>query len=452
MPVIDYLEDAIEPTITRLKHVFYHSSEVWKSLKQEAEAFPQMPACTYDLQNILGPTPAFPCSTTDLDLRSTQNNQRLYVTGLSTWQVRAGEGCSLRPKTISHDLLYGIANPTRVALSQDHSFDQWPTMRGPKREEPHSPWNHVPILVLAWSYILSAMWVERQDSKTSTMQCTQNQEHSSAYAYHEAIVDIGDASVECIRWWAAVLAPDGGWKATLKHHGFTYHSPWAVRTSASIGIRLSPSITRSGAGSRPSTATASLGFLADYCTRHNKFHQGMAALAMTLYFPYLSARGRVYVPRPVLPGRLDLAHTDMSPPDDLRRQLSVIPHYMIFSSNVKGMLASVCSTLFNPNVSCNLVSAWTQPVFEALEEMVAGGHSVKLAIVLSTAHPKVAPLALGAILLGLQRHVLDLIRLGTLPVEIHCLGPSQETRLTDPGGRHSAEGSWHRSRFTTNPV
>lgn len=96
-------------------------------------------------------------------------------------------------------------------------------------------------------------------------------EHSSA-ASTGMVVDLGDVDDDTARWWAAILAPEGGWDAkVLSDKGHVLHSPWCTEVKSEKQFTLSRS-----SGSQPppilcaapSFVTA-LSYLSSYCEYHD---------------------------------------------------------------------------------------------------------------------------------------------------------------------------------------
>jgi hypothetical protein len=92
--------------------------------------------------------------------------------------------------------------------------------------------NFVAVLLLAWAYMLSALWV-----KVMPGSCfVRYNEQQTPYHYcrtepldkNLVNIDIGNASSKEARWWAAILARGQGWQATMALELDTYSSPWSI--------------------------------------------------------------------------------------------------------------------------------------------------------------------------------------------------------------------------------
>ena len=79
------------------------------------------------------------------------------------------------------------------------------------------------------------------------------------------------------------------------------------------------------------------------------------------------------------------------------------------------MRALLCNSFFDPTVSYNLVSPWMQPVF-----IIAGEEFTSLAMIMSRRQPSLAALWLDAIVLGMEKTILQPVRIGLLAVKLYA--------------------------------
>lgn len=103
--------------------------------------------------------------------------------------------------------------------------------------------NHLTVLVLAWAYALSARWTSII-SGAAPLQYTASQAKWAGTRHLQkdeasVIVQLGSINDEAARWWAAVLAPGQGWKATISHKQYRFLSPWTVSLDSTRPILLS---------------------------------------------------------------------------------------------------------------------------------------------------------------------------------------------------------------------
>lgn len=164
--------------------------------------------------------------------------------------------------------------------------------------------NCLAILIFAWSYILSARWVEMQ--QTSGKFAAQSNDRmvylcdqvgwrddTSESLLGTIDVNLGDACIDAVRWWAAILAKGEGWRAEIERNGNVYRSPWSTTSnSADHQFRLTRASTSQSSFDSvlsPPSSEVALGYLTDFCLHHNAGGQCSAALASALTFPSLTA-------------------------------------------------------------------------------------------------------------------------------------------------------------------
>lgn len=74
------------------------------------------------------------------------------------------------------------------------------------------------------------------------------------------------------------------------------------------------------------------------------------------------------------------------------------------------------SSLYEPEVPCNLVDAWLKPIFEIIDPLVDLGDFVKIAMIMGNRQPKLAALWLGVVISGSLEHIMRAARAGHFPV------------------------------------
>lgn len=108
--------------------------------------------------------------------------------------------------------------------------------------------DHITVLILAWTYILSARWAEiiRGASGPEYSNCEAEWDDENIPLERAptgsttAIIDLGDIDDEAARWWAAVLAIEGGWNASIpSDKGPILHSPWYTKLVSEQRFTLS---------------------------------------------------------------------------------------------------------------------------------------------------------------------------------------------------------------------
>ncbi|KAJ4079102.1 hypothetical protein NW761_011349, partial [Fusarium oxysporum] len=94
---------------------------------------------------------------------------------------------------------------------------------------------HIPVLLQAWAYILSARWAElvpgahlsRHDISLSNGNTSRSPpEHNSK---SPVTINLGAVSEGATQWWTALLSVERGWSATMSNkEGRCLHSPWSI--------------------------------------------------------------------------------------------------------------------------------------------------------------------------------------------------------------------------------
>lgn len=434
------------------------SYQTW--LSYTAEANPQdglQPDCVL-LRNILSRVPAFLANGFSKDREypqfklghsgSNSNNSALYINGRSTWGISEGD-CSLREKIMHHQLLLGLQRSTQCDFADDSPLANWPGVQG-EQESPVRG-NCLAILSFAWAYILSTLWVEMQQSKDTRPAPAQRDDRihylcaqakwtcdGDEELASDLEVDLGDVDDDAARWWTALLANGEGWRATVTRDGKVYRSPWSISLAAaqSFKLRRTAHCQNSCYGTHiPPSSDQALRFLSDFCVLHNTRSQSSAALAATLTFPFLSnMTATLPLPKlcscPIPSETISLASSQTSippstPPSRLEAEIvleegRLLPYYMTLSCDCRGMQSLLCGSFFDPEVCCNLVSPWLEPIFSIIDPIVERGDYGTLAMVMGKRQPKLAPLWLGAIISGMAQIILPYVRIGLLSVELHA--------------------------------
>lgn len=84
------------------------------------------------------------------------------------------------------------------------------------------------------------------------------------------------------------------------------------------------------------------------------------------------------------------------------------------------MHALLSGSFFDPQVSCNLVSPWFQPIAEIIDPLVKTGDFESIAIIMGKRQPKLAALWMGAIISGMANPILQWARTGLTAIELHA--------------------------------
>ena len=159
------MADAVQPDSKTVQQLLQRSRSLWSSYAAVTTDL-RLPAECIQLRNVLGRVPVFP--TSSLQANKKLSTPRYYhlclglrISGISTWRTSLGE-CNLLPKTLCHELLYGVNNSVACAFAEHSRFTDWPGIQ--EGDGQATEGNHLAILLLAWAYVLSARWVESQSA------------------------------------------------------------------------------------------------------------------------------------------------------------------------------------------------------------------------------------------------------------------------------------------------
>ncbi|KAJ6024262.1 hypothetical protein N7540_005059 [Penicillium herquei] len=418
--------DSVRPSDDKFNQVLHHSFKAWSSYLATRKDS-QLPRHSIDLRPLIDQTPPFlggNLASSDLNelvsfACEESQNGILYVNGQSTWRTTEGD-CDLPSITIPKKLTLGKGRKLAVKFSEDAAFSDWP---GVQELPGYDQGNYFSVLLLAWAYILSARWVELL-GKSADHEChlayTADTTQLEAVEQQNFEIDIGDdACQEEIFWWHAILGSGNGcqWEATTKYNEQIFLSPWSVSmtdvrfTLARYGIlEASPNLPQSETG---------LKYLAKFCAHHGLYSQCSVALAGVIFIPFLGNQS-ICLPFPKQNPYLQKSKSDGNPAfliqNLLKEHGQSLPRYMTLSSNAWGLRALLSSTLFNPNIECNLVSAWLNPAFGIIESI--SSDNAALATFLANRQPRLGILWLGAILTGIARRILQNTRSGMTALDL----------------------------------
>ncbi|KAK4142019.1 uncharacterized protein C8A04DRAFT_13638 [Dichotomopilus funicola] len=232
-------------------------------------------------------------------------------------------------------------------------------------------------------------------------------------------VDISDVGPDEARWWAAVLAPGQGWLATmLLDEDTTFVAPWSVQLHSDNRFLLSSkdSLSLGEEVTCPSFSEA-LRFLETFCVRRNIVDQSQAALAAVLLFPTMGTRRGLQLPEfttnrldrptgvdPVIPQHQG-QDLNFESRDSGIYQDDVLDRLITVSCHIKGIEPMLLSGFFDPSLECNAASPWLQGARAAIDA-VAEGNPLVIGRMIMDRQPMVAPLWVGATILGLQKDLL----------------------------------------------
>lgn len=438
------MDDAVRLSAEKFRAIYEDSFNVWSGLYLSAVENPSLPASYLSVQDAFPQQPTFPRG---LRLKHTRfrNLSRVYATASSIWgSTQADCHHKLLPFRQQLQIEVALNNPIPLSIAEttegNSKYISW-FSRGDQ--------NYLSVLVLAWAYVLSARWTETMPGNcsfrytSSQASCSNRTETATSQRANNlgANVDIGDASPEEVRWWAAILAPGQGWEATLTLEQDIFWSPWAIWLEAGPQFTISSgnsASTASACRTPHTTAVPSFSqaihFLDLFCARHNVTDQSHAALAALLLFP--SMRGAQALQLPAL---TVCNNTNRDGPT--QAVIPLAPHHRIgcryglshdwllqgehhldslitLSCNTRGIRPMLLSVFYEPTIECNSVTPWLQGAIAAIDSLARDDPRI-LGRMLMDRLPEVAFLWLGVTVLGLQKKLLQDVRFGMIPIDLH---------------------------------
>jgi hypothetical protein len=414
-------ENIVEPAVEQVELVLQNSHRTWTVYEREAGNDTTIVEACFQPHNFLGAIPAFPsgwlCGCDTLRHPKLESHggkfKQLFLKGNAFWTTSTST-CRLEPKQLSKQILAGVSRPLVINLQKDTCFDEWP---GVRNQTCLAKGNYLAVLTVAWAYIFSARWLELSthcSTGQSNRGITYRTYADSPKNANSLELDLGDASNKAARWWQALLAQGQGWSATVNFDGREYHSPWAVSMSNEQTFSLITHSTQTpGQDSAAPSFDTSVNFLVDFCNLHGIHDQCLAALSVVILLPMSGStislpQPKHYISKP--------ANSIFS--DSIAAQAARIPFYMALSGNSKGVVALLSGAFFNPAIDCNLVSPWLQPIFDILDPMVQARRLVHVLNILSIRQSRLAFLWLGAVIVGANRHVMQMARYGSPPISL----------------------------------
>ncbi|KAI0388309.1 hypothetical protein F5Y17DRAFT_453338 [Xylariaceae sp. FL0594] len=423
------MDDLVRPTSEEFRKTYEAAFTAWSRLHLSTVENPTLPASYLSPRDVFRQHPYFPPG---LRLKRVQraghDGPRFYATGHSTWgSPPCKDGVDFSSFRQPLEIEVATSSPVTLSIAE-------PT----QKHFGNPPWffrsdtNYVPILALAWAYILSARWTELLPERCSLSYTDSQAKHKDDLPEQPPVrstsyIDIGAASPEETRWWAAVLAPRRGWQSTIRDGQLT--SPWSISLQAGHSFVLqtaSPSSPSSHC-SPVSFTTASL-FLDHFCQRHNIIDQSYAALAAVLLLPCFGKDRafQFHLSHPKLDIGMQLGGMAISPqgiPSEYQRYDWVheehhLDRLLTLSCNIRAVRPMLLSAFYEPWVDCNLVTPWLQGTVAAIDAVLHSGSHV-LGRMLMEREPSVAFLWVGATILGLQETLLKDVRRGHIPTDLH---------------------------------
>lgn len=411
------MQDAVRPSEEAFKAMYERGYRTWAGLWERAAADNHPPNNHLtSLCSVFPNHPYFPESlAVDKSFANTVN-----VSGRTTWATTRGP-CDL--STFQEEVVIPVASDCRTTIN--FFSDLRPTILSNYFDKAS---NHVPILVLAWAYILSARWAEIIPG-ASTPDYTSHQARLNAGSwpgklesdYDSVMVDVGDVDDDAARWWTAILAPHSGWDISIRNNrGVLLCSPWSVRTKSGPNfVVIANGRPRPyGANHRPASFGTAVGYLSEYCRLHGIAEQSQAALAAALLIPVAKSDKRVIeLPVPRLPHKATPGQERTQALPGWDGELRQLDRLLTLSCNSPGVKTLLNSIFFEPGVACNVCGAWLQGSFAFLDSDKARDRYTLLRTFMKR-DPGVGLLWLGAFITGAEARCLRDARLGWWKVEL----------------------------------
>ncbi|KUJ16076.1 uncharacterized protein LY89DRAFT_102789 [Mollisia scopiformis] len=417
------MEDAVRPNEQAFRAMYKRGYCTWFSLYEMtiADTKTQLPSwdCLFQLENAFLNYPSFPENpAVDASFSNT-----VIATGISTWRTAQGP-CDL--PSFDQEFFIPVASDRPTILSI--SGPQQSTFVFPRSFSEDD--DHITLLILAWTYILSARWAEIIPGASGPEYSNCEAEWDDKNIPLEnaptdattAVIDLGDIDDDNARWWSAVLALEGGWNASIpSDKGPILHSPWYTKLVSEKRFILSR-----GTKSRPlpfqhraaSFATA-LRYLSSYCEFHKVAEQNHAALAATLLLPVARFdKSRVQLPTPRVRRKVRLNKESICKTPAWSENLNQLDRLLSLSCNAVGTKALLNSVFFEPGVACNICGAWLQGTFAFLDSDIVQDQHILLRVLMKR-DPSLGFLWLGAFIIGAQTRSLQEARQAWWKIDLH---------------------------------
>ncbi|KAL7796628.1 hypothetical protein V8C37DRAFT_353338 [Trichoderma ceciliae] len=378
--------DKVVPTADQRNPVFGFSRVLWQGLVAAAGSM-SFDRNTVNLASLAKYGPKLPD-----EMEATTE-----LSGFANWQIAeetASKGCSVP----SHRPRQGIRRrwdltrlqPTVCEISERSGFNF-----------SDSDSNGLAFLFLGWSYILSVFLLEQQKIPVVYEDATGSPGDETPTG-SEFIVDLGDASDEEQRWWSALLSPGQGWKGA--HAG---QPLWAVAFTGNVKFH----VMNNGNASQPSevveppTSKEAVGFLSRFASMYNLESQAVLGLAMALTVPlHDNMSSTIQIPEPCLVKPSIIFHTST-----IDKEFRNLSYYMVLSSNPAFFASALWSVFWEPEIDCNLASAWCNPIIDAIQPLIDGENLEMLGHVLALRRPGIAALWYGLVACGTTETILAII-------------------------------------------
>jgi hypothetical protein len=244
------MDDAVRPNEQAAREIYARGYQTWSTL-HDKQAF----SSENYLRQLYTAFPNHPIFPPGLDVDKSFTNVAL-VKGTTTWLATdKGHLPSFETEAFFH---VAWDKPTKIIWTTDTSYSSTtlPEIFGPSS-------HHIPILIQAWAYILSARWAELITGARVSYQNIPKSKEGLNQSRQPSVgdpitIDIGAVSKDAANWWTAILSAGSGWDATMCNtKGNILHSPWSTVLESDHPILVSANIRTEGTSSYSTPASFS---------------------------------------------------------------------------------------------------------------------------------------------------------------------------------------------------
>ncbi|KAH8432270.1 uncharacterized protein LDX57_009909 [Aspergillus melleus] len=238
-------DDRLQPTPSQLETATNQARTYWRWLTEKAITCLQNGTALGPIfpRDMLCRVPAIPATQLSVyEVACSDSPTKALLTGeSSTMRVAEAGQCDVGEamKEIRGALLIGVQSSSACTLSGT-SFRPWRATGSGDQRQP----NYIAILSLAWSYILCTRLVETQQQDSAEVTYTDstaswNRPAPTDRNAPRIEIDIGRVNRRVARWWAAILAPNLGWRAIVTNmKNEVYLAPWSISLQGKQEFRV----------------------------------------------------------------------------------------------------------------------------------------------------------------------------------------------------------------------
>jgi hypothetical protein len=412
--VCSHMDNEVRPSDEHFRYIYEKGFKTWVHFYSLASTNRKLPPEYLSVQEAFPQYPSFPATAlVECD------EYEAYTTVSSLW------GSSSKATTCDHALL-PFKRTVQIGLTAKDPILL--TMSDNTQEVPgYGSWfvsgeNYLPVLILAWSYILSARWVELMPTICS-LEYTQafaphsKPAHSTDQDQNTVHIDIDYADEMEARWWSAVLSPGQGWRATMHLEHSTFLAPWSIDLQPDVQFLVSLPIQQDQSLKNP-TSSMACEYLTKFCLRHDITDQSHAALAAVILLPSVDEDRLLQLPVPrtsksklsqkLQNNEVEFSQTHvMHCPDRL----------LMLSCNDRSTSTILQSVFYDTQIECNTVTPWLQGSLSAIDTLAKNDPCI-IGRMCMERSPSVAYLWIGATILNFQEELLRNVRRGMVPFDL----------------------------------